>query len=316
MNSKAGDAIAADQLAVSIQPGEDTELTTVVTGAGARIAPLAEADALIWTGSNPADFPAVLPERISWVQLPLAGIENWISRGVIDARRVWTSAAGAYADTVAEHALMLLLAGVRALPGCVRAQSWQSAAPLSKIGTLRGATVTVLGAGGIGRAMIPMLDAVGARVLAVNRRGLPVPGATRTVPVEDLDQVWPVTDHVVVAAPATPATRHLIGAAELTALKPTSWLVNVARGDLVDTDALVVALRAGTLAGAALDVTAPEPLPDGHPLWQEPRAVITPHIANPTTMLRRALAERVAENVSRRAAGRELLGRVDLSSGY
>jgi phosphoglycerate dehydrogenase-like enzyme len=134
--------------------------------------------------------------------------------------------------------------------------------------------------------------------------------------VSELDRVWPVTDHVVVAAPATPQTRHLIGAAQLAALRPTSWVVNVARGELIDTDALVRALGDGTIGGAALDVTDPEPLPPGHPLWTEPRAIITPHSANPRPLLNKAFVERVGENVARRIDGRELLGRVDVAAGY
>jgi phosphoglycerate dehydrogenase-like enzyme len=176
--------------------------------------------------------------------------------------------------------------------------------------------VTIVGAGGIGRALIPMLVPLGARVVAVNRSGRPVDGADRTVGVAELDTVLPGTDHVVVAAPSTPDSRHLIDGARLAALKPTSWLVNVARGELVDTDALVAALRDGVIAGAALDVTDPEPLPDGHPLWTEPRAIITPHSANPGPLSERALAERVADNIARRIAGAPLLGRVDLDAGY
>jgi phosphoglycerate dehydrogenase-like enzyme len=95
-----------------------------------------------------------------------------------------------------------------------------------------------------------------------------------------------------------------------------AWLVNVARGSLVDTDALVAALAAGTIGGAALDVTDPEPLPDGHPLWSEPRALITPHIANPAATLRRYLARQVGENVARFARGEDLLAVIDAQAGY
>jgi phosphoglycerate dehydrogenase-like enzyme len=120
----------------------------------------------------------------------------------------------------------------------------------------------------------------------------------------------------VIAAPSTPDARHIIGAAELDAMRDDAWLVNVARGSLVDTDALVAALAAGAIRGAALDVTDPEPLPDGHPLWSEPRALITPHIANPDTTLRRYLARRVEENVRRFARGDELLAVIDADAGY
>ena len=141
-------------------------------------------------------------------------------------------------------------------------------------------------------------------------------GRDGTIPVDRLDEVWPRAHHVVIAAPATGATRHLIGADELAAMRDDAWLVNVARGSLVDTDALVDALARGSIGGAALDVTDPEPLPDGHPLLREPRALITPHIANPDATLRRYLAELVRENVARFAAGEELLSRIDPEAGY
>lgn len=300
---------------VSVQPTEDAAIVAAVERAGGRVTPLAEAEALVWT-SDPAEFPRPLPAGVRWVQLPGAGVERWIAAGVVDRDRIWTSATGAYADTVAEHALALLLAGVRGLPLAARQTTWRRAEVLAATGTLRDAVVTIVGAGGIGRALIPMLVALGARVVAVNRSGRPVDGAVRTVGVAELDSVLPGTDHVVVAAPSTPDSRHLVDAARLAALKPTSWLVNVARGELVDTDALCAALRDGVIGGAALDVTDPEPLPDGHPLWTEPRAIITPHSANPGPLSERALADRVADNLARLIAGTPLLGRVDLDAGY
>src|SRR6185503_4373722 len=114
------------------------------------------------------------------------------------------------------------------------------------------------------RALIRLLEPFGAEVIAVTRRGLDVPSAARTLPVDRVSEVWGAARHVVIAAPSTDGTRHLVGAAELAAMREDAWLVNVARGTLVDTDALVEALRSGAIAGAALDVTDPEPLPDGH----------------------------------------------------
>lgn len=303
--------------AIAVGPREDRKLVNAIERGGAVSAPLADASALVWSG-GPADFPSSLPDGIRWVQLPSAGIESWFDSGVIAAHPEieFTSAAGAYAATVAEHALALLLAGVRALPEHLEAQTWQQAHFLDKVGTLRDSTVTIVGAGGIGRALIPMLTALGAEVLAVNRSGSPAPGAVRTLPVSSLDEVWAATDHVVVAAPATPATRHLVGAAEFAQLRPHSWVVNVARGSLVDTDALVEALKTGSIGGAGLDVTDPEPLPDGHPLWDLTNAIITPHDSNPTELRVNAYSEHVAANVARFVAGEALAARVDAAQGY
>jgi phosphoglycerate dehydrogenase-like enzyme len=290
---------------VHIAPDSDRAVEEAVSAAGGRIGPLEDASALIWLDSNPDSFQDSLPEGVRWVQLPSAGVESWLPR--IDRERAWTSAAGAYGLPVAEHALALMLAGTRRLHDCARATTWT--APPAR--PLDGSTVAIVGAGGIGRALIGLLEPLDAEVVAVTRRG-----RDGTLPADRIGEVLPRADHVVIAAPATAATRHIIGAGELAAMREDAWLVNIARGSLVDTDALVDALARGAIGGAALDVTDPEPLPDGHPLWGEPRALITPHIANPPVTLRRYLARHVQENVARFAKGDELLSRIDLDAGY
>ncbi|MFE3545899.1 D-isomer specific 2-hydroxyacid dehydrogenase family protein [Nocardia sp. NPDC059177] len=309
---------------IAIGPDQPSSrlLEKAVLGAGAQIGPLAAADGLIWIGT-PAGFPATLPASVRWVQLPAAGIEDYFAAGVFEAHPgvEFTSAAGAFAHSVAEHALMLLLAGVRYLPEHLRATSWQQREFFPHVGSLRGKTVTIVGAGGIGRALIPMLVPLGAHVIAVNRSGRPVtgpgiPGDVETVPADQLSRVWSHTDHVVVAAPATAQTRHLLGADELARLKPASWVINVARGSLIDTTALVDALARGVIGGAGLDVTDPEPLPDGHRLWTLPNAIITPHDSNPPQLRLAAFADHVGANVARFVAGEALLAPVDPRRGY
>ncbi|NMN94580.1 D-isomer specific 2-hydroxyacid dehydrogenase family protein [Antrihabitans stalactiti] len=302
---------------IALLPNQDPTLVDAVERAGGELAELTAASGLVWT-AGPDDFPDPLPDNVEWVQLFSAGIEEFFTAGVVDAnpRVQFTSATGTFAPTVAEHALALLLAGVRAIPEHLFADTWRQQEFFPKVGTLRGSTVAIIGAGGIGRALIPMLAPLGARVVAVNRSGRPVPGAIETLPVTRLDEVWSRTDHVVIAAPATPATKHLLGAAELAQLKPTSWVINVARGSLVDTDAVVEALEANQIGGVGLDVTDPEPLPDGHPLWTLPNAIVTPHDSNPPQRRVAAFADRVAENVARFAAGEDLIAKVDPVAGY
>jgi D-3-phosphoglycerate dehydrogenase len=290
---------------------EDHLVAAVREGGGEPAAAPEDADAVVWADHDPDALPQ-LPERVRWVQLPSAGVEAWMASGVVDGRRTWTSAAGAYATSVAEHALALLLAGARRLADAARATSW-GAQPGHG---LAGRTVAIVGAGGIGRELIALLAPLGTEIIAVTRRGRPVEGASTTLPADRADEVWPAADYVVIAAPATADTQHLVGAEQLDAMRDHAWLVNIARGSLVDTGALTEALAAGTIGGAALDVTDPEPLPDGHPLWHEPRALITPHAANPEPVYQRALAERVRENVARFAAGDELVGRIDPDAGY
>ncbi|MEU6408900.1 D-isomer specific 2-hydroxyacid dehydrogenase family protein [Microbispora sp. NPDC046933] len=300
-------------LTVCVAPADPPLIVESVRAAGGEVvADPRRAEALVWTDSRPEGVREYLTPSVRWVQLPSAGVERWTREGLVDATRVWCSAAGAYAPQVAEHALALLLAGVHGLPAAARRRTWRREQP----GTLRGSTVAVVGAGGIGRAVIPGLRALGADVLAVNRSGEPVEGAVETVPFESLAAVWPRADHAVLAAPATPETYRMVGRDELRALGPHAWLVNVARGELVDTDALLAALRAGEIGGAALDVTDPEPLPDGHGLWAEPNVLITSHSANPQTRLTESLAERVRENVARYLRGEPLLGRIDPARGY
>ena len=121
---------------------------------------------------------------------------------------------------------------------------------------------------------------------------------------------------VYLALALTPETTGIIGAAELDLMDEPAWLVNVARGPHIDTDALVAALNSGSIAGAALDVTDPEPLPDGHPLWDLPNCIITPHTADTIEMVMPLLAERIRTNVIRFAAGEPLVGVVDPDAGY
>jgi phosphoglycerate dehydrogenase-like enzyme len=297
---------------IALLPASEPELQAAVEAGGGTLGPLADADGVVlhnWGDTDP-DLPAELPERVRWIQLPAAGVERWV--GKLPAGPQVTSAAGAFALPVAEHALALMLAGARSLHACARATEWTDLPARS----LEGTTVAIVGAGGIGRALIELLAPFRPRILAVTRRGHPVPGAETTVPADRVDEVLADADFVVLAAPGTGGTERLINADRLARMREDAWLVNVGRGTLVDTDALVEALDTGRIGGAALDVTDPEPLPAGHPLWGHPRALITPHIATTVGGERRHYLARVRENVARFAAGEELLGPVDARAGY
>ena len=288
-------------------------IAAAVEAGGARVGTLEESRGLVWLDVKVDTLDAHLHDGIEWMQFRMAGVDALIAAGVIDDRRVFTTARGIYADGVAEHALALILAALGGWRELARRDAPGPAMPSRSLADL---TVAVVGAGGIGAALVALLAPLGPRIIGVTRTGRDVPGCDVSLPADRLDEVWPVADVVVLAAPATSATVSLVDADVLDAMRDDAVLVNIARGSLVDTDALTLALREGRLGAAALDVTDPEPLPDGHPLWSEPRAIITPHSANPGSAQLVRLAALVTENVRRFVAGDELLGAVDLDAGY
>lgn len=288
-------------------------LVEAVEAGGGVVVDLADAEAIVWAHpTSPGRLDRLLhghPE-VRWVQLPWAGIEPFLD--VLDDRVTWTNGKGVYAEPVAEHVLALLLAGFRHVAGYARETTWSG--PVGR--NLLGARVTILGGGQITRSLLRLLGPFGCRTTVVRRQVAALPGADRVVGPDRLLEVLPDTDAVVLALALTPQTRGIVDAAVLDALPAHAWVVNVARGAHVDTGALVAALRAGTIGGAALDVTDPEPLPDDHPLWALPNAIVTPHVGNTPEMGRPLLAARITENVRRFGAGEPLLGPVDPALGY
>ncbi|MEZ5280123.1 MAG: D-isomer specific 2-hydroxyacid dehydrogenase family protein [Acidimicrobiales bacterium] len=294
-------------------------LAEAVERAGARVSDLAEAEALIFADPAAADtFPSIIQQahNVRWVQLPYAGIETFVQH--LDPRLVWTCGKGVYARPVAEHVLACALAGFRNLHQYARASSWSR-----PIGTnLLGARVTILGAGGITDELLDLLAPFDCQTTVVRRSAERHPSADRTIATADLAGVLPETDLLVVAWALTDETRGLIDRHVFNALPSHAWLVNVGRGAHVVTDDMVEALANGSIGGAAIDVTDPEPLPEGHPLWTEPRCLITPHVGNTPEMGLPLLADRVRRNVALFCADaapadlRHLLGLVDVEAGY
>jgi phosphoglycerate dehydrogenase-like enzyme len=308
-------SVTASMPRVALGPKPSEFAARAIRAGGGQVAdPSEPADALVWLASwDPEGLrDAVAASQPRWVQLSSAGIEEMAAAGVLDPGRTWTCAKGAYAEPVAEHALMLALAGLRVLPERVAARSWGRPAGDS----LFGEPVTILGGGGIAASLLKLLAPFRADVTVVRRSAGVMAGAARVLPADRLADALATARVVFLALALTPATERIIGASQLAAMRPDSWLVNVARGRHVDTGALVAALDGGEIAGAALDVTDPEPLPDGHPLWGHPRCIITPHTADTMEMVERMLAGRIQDNVTRFAAGEPLAGLVDPAAGY
>ena len=258
-------------------------------------------------------------KQIKWVQLPFAGVEPFIETIREKPDLTWTCGKGVYSKPCAEQILALALAGFRGIGTYARASSWSP--PQGR--NLYGSRVTVLGGGGITRELLPMLAPFQCDVTVIRRSSKePMPGANRVLgsSIEELHSVLPTTDLLVLALSLTPATCGIIGEMELSLMPNDSWIINLARGKHIDTDALVAALQAGTIGGAGLDVTEPEPLPDGHALWSFENVLITPHIGNTPEMGLPLLAERVRENVDRyvKSGGSldNLIGYIDVEKGY
>ena len=290
-------------------------LAEAVERGGGTVSMPDSASALVWAEPTQANLIGEVVDAnptIEWVQLPYAGIEPVVD--VVTARPAieWYCGKGVYAEPVAEHALMLALAGMRGMAAYARASRWEK--PQGR--NLLSASVTVLGGGGITESLLRLLGPFGCDVTVVRNRPTSMKRAARVVGSDELAQVLPGTDVVFLALALTPDTAGIIGAAELAALPDHAWIVNVARGRHIVTDDLVAALQSGQIGGAALDVTDPEPLPDGHPLWSLPNCLITPHIGNTPEMGLVLLAERVTANVALRVAGEPLIGPVYLELGY
>ena len=273
-------------------PGEERDLVPsadIVTGP--RIDP-----ALVDAAENLRLFACVYAGH---GHLPMADLEA--------ASVAVTSATGVHAPNAAEHVVGGILTFSRGLHEAARRERWQPSTP----GELAGSTVTVVGLGAIGEAVVDRLQPFDVTTLGVRRR--PEEGAPtdEVFGPEALHEALSCTDYLVLCCPLTEETRGLIGEAEFTTLPADSVLVNVARGAVVDTGALVRTLRRGRLGGAFLDVTDPEPLPDDHPLWGFDDVIVTPHTAGATPEYYERLADIVAENVRRLEDGRPLRNRVD-----
>ena len=301
---------------VAVGPLPSDFAVDAVRSGGGQVVELADnPDSLVWLDPSDVDGLATWLKQVPdarWVQLPFAGVERVAAAGLLDDARIWTCAKGAYAEPVAEHALILALAGLRYLPVRVEARSWGIPAGTS----LYDQEVTILGGGGIATSLLELLAPFRVRVTVIRRNPAPMKGAAKVVAVDALHDALPGALVVFLALALTPQATGIIGAAELAAMGDGAWLVNVARGAHVVTADLVEALDSESIGGAALDVTDPEPLPDGHPLWGRQNCIITPHTADTIEMVVPLLAARIRTNVERLTADEPMVGLVDPAAGY
>ncbi|GAB7127646.1 D-isomer specific 2-hydroxyacid dehydrogenase family protein [Silvimonas sp. JCM 19000] len=255
--------------------------------------------------------PPGWPFGVRWVQLASAGIDfypGWLFDGP-----VVTSARGTAAEPIAEFALATIFAAAKHLPDAWihQASDWK----WQPVTLLQGSTLGIFGFGAIGQALARKALALGFKVITVRRTDAEpeVPGVQR---VADIGALFAQADHVVLAAPATAATRHIVNAQVLAQAKPGLHLVNVARGSLIDDDALLGALAAGKIALASLDVTEPEPLPADHPYYSHPRVRLSPHTSAISPGIFANLADRFIQNLQAWRSGATLTDVVDPQRGY
>jgi phosphoglycerate dehydrogenase-like enzyme len=253
--------------------------------------------------------------RLKWIGLTSAGYDVLLRAGVAPGVTT-TYAVRVHAPAVAEHAVALVLALLRQLPRAITAQTaanWDSPAMVNSLRSLEDLTVAIVGFGSIGGAVAERLRPLAKRIIGVNRSGDPDARADAMFPSSRLNDALAESDVAVLTVAYSDETRHLMGAAAFAALPANALLVNVARGPVVDSAALKEALAAGRLAGAALDVTDPEPLPADDPLWHTPGVIITPHISSfGSRATGQRLAGQFGENVDRLERGEALEGTIDL----
>lgn len=299
---------------IAIAPATSPEWVNqaVIAGGGVIVEP-AHATAAVWTAARDSqglqNFLTDNP-HLEWMQVPFAGVENFIP--FMDDSRTWTCGKGVYAEPVAEMAVSLALAGMRNVGNYARATEWTPPAGRN----LLDANVTIIGGGGITESLIRILASFRCKVTVVRRNVEHIEGADTVVGPENLVDALVGADAVFLTLALTPDTIGIIGRPEFEVMEPHAWIINVARGAHIVTDDLVWALQNGVIGGAGLDVTDPEPLPTGHPLWTLPNCIISPHVGNTPEMAIPLLSARITENVRRYSVGEELIGLVDIRAGY
>jgi phosphoglycerate dehydrogenase-like enzyme len=262
--------------------------------------------------------------KLKWIHSTASGVAQLMYPELRESGISVTNPRGIFATPMAEHAMGLLLALARNFPDSVRHQDrahwgqqdiWDEPQQLTE---LKGKVLLVIGFGTIGQELARRAKVFDMSVWAVNRSGKTASEslADRIVPVSQLAEALPHADFVVIAAPETPDTKHLIGAAEISRMKASARLINLARGSLLEEGALLCALQQNRLGGAALDVTSVEPLPPDSPLWTAPRLFITPHTSAVSDRLWPRQTELLLQLLEKWFAGEELFNRVDFAKGY
>lgn len=276
---------------------------------------VANADVIL---GNPAPGLLNPKDPLRWIQTQSAGVDGYLG-GCLPEEAVLTNATGAYGLAISEYMLAVWLELIKKLHhyrGVQRTGIWKDLGPVTSVWN---STVLVLGLGDIGGEFAKRAKALGAYVIGVRRKGTDKPDfVDELILTEKLDEYLPKADCVAITLPGTKETKGMFNAARIEKMKDGAVLLNVGRGMIVDSDALFAALESGKLSGAALDVTDPEPLPFGHPLWLQENCVITPHVSGGFHLeeTHDRIIRIMAENLRAFCAGEPLRNVVDFETGY
>jgi phosphoglycerate dehydrogenase-like enzyme len=274
----------------------------------------------VFYGRPSADILAAAP-KLRWIQAPSAGVEFVATiPELVESDIVLTNTSGAHGPSIGEHTFALLLALTRHIPESVdqqRRHHWDRSALYRTAREVGGMTMGIIGFGALGRGIAQRAGAFEIDLLAVDAQALDGdPYLDEVWPVSRLEELLAASDVVVVSAPLTSETHHLLNAERLALMKPDAYVIAVSRGGIIDEAALVAALSAGKLAGAALDVTEKEPLPADSPLWDTPNLLLTPHLAGASAPKERRVVEIFRDNLERFVNGDPLVNVVDKRRGY
>jgi phosphoglycerate dehydrogenase-like enzyme len=271
---------------------------------------------VLWLDFTVKDVERVIQtgSKLRWVTTEATGVEGWPLALLVERHLTLTNGAGLGAVPISEYVVMALLAGLKGLPVLTRAQDqrqWLRRPPALE--ELFGKRALILGYGGIGRAIGDRLRPFGVTVVGVRRQPSNEAGV---IPAAEWEEQLPNTDVLILSVPLTGTTRSIVGASQLSALPKGAWIVNVARGGLIDEGALIAALKSGHLGGAYLDVAQNEPLPPESELWSLPGVILTPHSAWATNHILERAAALFLENLTRYQRGEALQNVVGLQAGY
>jgi phosphoglycerate dehydrogenase-like enzyme len=253
---------------------------------------------------------------LRWVHVAAVGVDAVLFPALVSSDVILTNSRGVFDGAMGEYVLGLMLAMAKDLPRTIQLQlerTWSHREPA----LLRGATVVIVGVGGVGSGVAQSAADNGMTVIGVGRQARPAQTPfQRIAGVADLPSLVPQADYVVLAVPLTAQTRGLFTRELISSMRPSARLINIARGDVLDEDALVEALKAGRLAGAALDVFKTEPLPADHPFWRLPNVIISPHMSADVPESMQGLIDLFLQNLARFRRGDALLNQVDKRLGF